>query len=68
MIDITTATSEELTAELASVNAEGELAADLFAFLDPFTKAGREAESRMTKLMMRRRAIISRLRELRADA
>lgn len=66
MIDITTASSEELAAELDRVCEEGMLAADLYAYLDPFTKAGREAESAMTKLRIRRQEILDRLRSLRA--
>lgn len=61
---IETATIDELKAELEIVCEEGLAASDLYAFLDPFTAAGREAEGKMTRLMLKRNAILARLREL----
>ena len=65
-LDITTATVEDLHAELDRVCEEGVEASELYAFLDPFTTEGRKAERALCQLKMRRNEIVSEIRARRA--
>ena len=66
--DYTTATTDELNAELDRVCDEGVEACELYAFLDPFTEEGRKAERAMCQLKTRRNEIVAELRARRAAA
>lgn len=68
MIDITTATEEQLIAELDRIGEEGYEASMLMEITPDFTPAMREVESRVTKLRKQQREVGNALRALRGLA
>ncbi len=68
MIEITTATEEQLVAELARIADEGEETSALMEVTPDFTPAMREVESRIIKLRREQRAVGNALRALRGLA
>lgn len=65
MIDITTATEEQLIAELDRIGDEGYEASELMSITPDFTPAMREIESRVIKLRKQHREVGNALRALR---